>query len=76
MAEYLGPRAKMERLFLLYLAGRCCENLQSARSPAKYKSGPGNNMLVVVTNYCTTFHKPFISTSPVLRDKMLLKKKN
>ena len=45
MAEYQGPRALMERLFLLYLAGRCCENLQSARSPAQCKSGPGNNMV-------------------------------
>ena len=45
MAEYQGPRAQMERLFLLYLAGRCCENLQSARSPAQCKSGPGNNMV-------------------------------
>ena len=42
MAEYLGPRAQMKRLFLLYLAGRYCENLQSARSPAQCKSGPGN----------------------------------
>ena len=45
MAELQGPRAQMERLFLLYLAGRCCENLQSARSPAQCKSGPGNNMV-------------------------------
>ena len=42
MAEYQGPRAQIERLFLLYLAGRYCENLQSARSPAQNKSGPGN----------------------------------
>ena len=35
----------MERLFLLFLAGRCCENLQSARSPTQCKSGPGNNMV-------------------------------
>ena len=44
MADCQGPRAQMERLFLLYLAGRCCKNLQSAGSPAQYKSGPGNNM--------------------------------
>ena len=35
----------MERLFLLYLAGRCSENLQSACSPAQCKPGPGNNMV-------------------------------
>ena len=45
MAEYQGPRAQMERLFLLYLAGRCCENLQSATSPAQCKSGLGKNMV-------------------------------
>ena len=45
MAEYQGPRAQMEGLFLLYLAGRCCENLQKARSRAQCKSGPDNNMV-------------------------------
>ena len=45
MAEYQGPRAQMERLFLLYLERRCFENLQNARSPAQCKSGPGNNMV-------------------------------
>ena len=45
MAEYQGPRVQMERIFLLYLAGRCCENLQSARSPTQCKSGPGNDMV-------------------------------
>ena len=44
MTECLRLRAQMERLFL-YLAGRCCENLQSARRPAQCKSGPGNNMV-------------------------------
>ena len=45
MAEYQGPRAQMKRLFSLYLAGRCCENPQSARSPAQCKSCPSNNMV-------------------------------
>ena len=45
MAEYQRPLAQMERLFLLYLAGRCCENLRSVRSPAQCISGPGNNMV-------------------------------
>ena len=44
MAECLRLRAQMERLFL-YLAGRCCENLQSARSLKQCKSGLGNNMV-------------------------------
>ena len=29
----------------LYLARRCCENLQRAKGPAQCKSGPGNNMV-------------------------------
>ena len=29
----------------LYLARRCCENLQSAKGLAQYKSGQGNNMV-------------------------------
>ena len=45
MAEYQRPRAQMETLFLLYLAGRCSENLQRVRSPALCKSDPGNNMV-------------------------------
>ena len=43
MTECQLSRAQMERLFLLYLAGRCCENLQSARSLAQCKSSPGNS---------------------------------
>ena len=43
-----GFRAQMVRLFFglhLHLAGRPCENLPSAKSPAQYKSGQGNNMV-------------------------------
>ena len=43
-----GSRAQMVRLFFglhLYLAGRCCENLQSAKGPAQYKFGQGDNMV-------------------------------
>ena len=43
-----GSRAQLVRLFFglhLYLAGRSCENLQSAKSPALYKSGWGNYMV-------------------------------
>ena len=45
MAECQGPRAQMERLFLLCLAGKCSKNLQSARSPAQCKSDPCNSMV-------------------------------
>ena len=43
-----GSHAQMVRLFFglhLYLAGRCCENLQSVKGPAQNKSGQGNNMV-------------------------------
>ena len=29
----------------LHLAGRCCENLQSAKRPAQCELDPGNNMV-------------------------------
>ena len=52
-----GPRAQMVRLFFLhlYLAGRACENPQSARGLARRKSGPAITWLVGVTIYCTIF---------------------
>ena len=74
-----GPRPEIVR-FLglpLYLAERCCENLQSARGLARYKSGPAITWLVDVTIYYTIFQKQFsISppTSPVFTHKILLKK--
>ena len=50
-----GPelRAQMVRLFyfLLYLAERSCKNLQSARGPARCKSGPAITWLLGVTVY-------------------------
>ena len=52
MAQCQGLRAQMVRLFFglhLYLARRCCENLQSARGPARCNSGPGNNMITLVS---------------------------
>ena len=60
MAHYQGPRAHMVRHlfgFHLYLAGRCCENLQSTRSPMHRKPGPRNNMLINTSHhlYCTIF---------------------
>ena len=39
----------------LHWAVRCCENLQSARGPARCKSGPAITWLVRVTIYCTIF---------------------
>ena len=53
-----GPRAQMVRHFFdlhLYLAGRSCENPQSARGPARCKSGPAITWLVGVIFYCTIF---------------------
>ena len=52
-----GPRAQMVRLFFLhlYLAGRSCEDPQSARGPARCKFGPAITWLVGVTIYCTIF---------------------
>ena len=59
----------------LYLAGRCCENHQSARGPAQRKSLPGNNMVVDVTSYCTFFNNNSPLPRQFLRDKILLKQK-
>ena len=53
-----GPRAQMVRFFFylhLYLAGRSCQNPQSASGPARCKSGPAITWLVGVTFYCTIF---------------------
>ena len=61
----------------LYLAERCCENLQSAKGLARCKFGLAITWLVDVTIYCTIFRWQFsISppTSPVLRTKYFLKK--
>ena len=48
----------------LHLAERCCENLQSARGPARCKSGPAVTWLVSATIYCTIFQKQFINSPP------------
>ena len=49
MAQYrLGASRLDEEIFFglhLYLAERCCENLQSATGPAQCKSEPGNNLV-------------------------------
>ena len=61
----------------LYLAKRCCENLQSARGPARSKFGPAIKWLVDVTIYCTIFQTQFSNsppTSPVFTNKILKKK--
>ena len=59
MTQYqLGaPRPNCKSFFglHLYLAERCCENFQSARDPARCKSGPAITWLVGVTIYCTIF---------------------
>ena len=46
----------MVRLFFLrlYLAGRCSDNLYTAWSPARCKSGPGNN--IVSRRYQLLYH--------------------
>ena len=51
MAQFQGPRAQMERHFVglyLYLAGRCCEKLQSTKGPSQCKSGSSNDMLASI----------------------------
>ena len=61
----------------LHLVERCCENLQSARGPARCKSGPAITWLVSVTIYCTIFQQQFINSPPprqFLRTKYFLKK--
>ena len=66
----------MVRLFFglpLYLAEKCCENLQSAKGHAQYKSGEGNNIVSIVSIV------PFSNNNPppprqLLCDKILLKK--
>ena len=81
MTQYqlVAPRSNRNIFFglHLYLAERCCKNLQSARGLAQCKSGPAITWLVDVTIYCTIFQKQFsISppTSPVLRAKYFKKK--
>ena len=61
----------------LYLAERCCKNLQSAKGPTPCKSGPAITWLVGVTIYCTIFQWQFINSPPprqFLRSKYLKKK--
>ena len=61
------PRAQMVRLFFflhLYLAGRSCENPQSARGPARFKSGPAITWLIGVTISCTIFQLQFNNSPP------------
>ena len=53
-----GPPRSDGETFLglhLFLAGRCCENPQSAMCPAQIKSGSAITWLVGVTIYCTIF---------------------
>ena len=47
-----APRTDGKTFFGLhiYLAGKCCNNLQSTRGPVQYKSGPGITWLVRATN--------------------------
>ena len=71
-----APSWNRKILFILhlYLAERCCENLQRARGLARCKFGPAITWLVDVTIYCTVFQKQFnISppTSPVFTHKIL-----
>ena len=81
MAQYQlkALRSNLETFYglHLHLAERCCENLQSARGPARFKSGPAITWLVSVTIYCTIFQQQFINSPPhrqFLRTKYFLKK--
>ena len=61
-----GPRAQMVRLFFylhLYLAGRSCENPQSARGLVRCKSGPAITWLIGVT-FCNIIFQTQFSNSP------------
>ena len=61
------PRAQIVRIFFylhLYLAGRSCENPQSARGPARCKSAPAITLLVGVTLYCAIFEQQFNNSPP------------
>ena len=67
MALYQGPRAQIVRFCLLhlYLAGRCCENLQSAWGSAQCKYGQGNNVVSRRNHLLYIFQSQFTSISPV-----------
>ena len=80
MTQYqLGAPSWNRKTFFglhLYLAKRCCKNLQSARGLARCKPSPTITWLVGVTIYCTIFQKQIsISppTSPVFTHKILKK---
>ena len=72
-----GFRVQMVRRFFglhLYLAGRCCENPQSARAPGQYKSGPGITWLVDETIYFTFFNNNLPPPRQLLKTKYSKKK--
>ena len=63
----------------LHLAEKCFENLQSARVPARPKSGPAITWFFSVTIYRTIFQQQFINSLPprqFLRTKYFLKNEN
>ena len=62
-----GPRAQMVRLFFLsspIFGRKILLNPQSARGPARCKSGPEITWLVGITIYCTIFQQQFSNSSP------------
>ena len=77
MAPCQGPRAQMVRLFwsLPVFGRKMLRKPQSTNGPAQCKSGPGNNMLVGVTIYCTFFKNDFPPPCQFFHEKMLFKKK-
>ena len=65
MAQCQGSSTQMVKLvfgFHLYLAGRCCEDLQSSKGPAQCKSGPSNNRVSKRSHHsivpCFNYHSP------------------
>ena len=67
MAQCQGSGTQMVKLvfgfqFHLYLAGKCCEDLQSAKGPAQCKSWPSNNRISKRNHHsivpCFNYHSP------------------
>ena len=61
--------------FYLYLAGKCCENLQKAKGPRNVNPARAITWLLGVINYCTIFQNNSPQSCQFFRKKNLLEKK-